>query len=80
MKSDMWQNKTSDIRLSLDYVYICRGFKGSVSMLARMFDIRSVVLDSSLSEYLRNRLIRECQLLKISYTDLSKEGSCLILL
>ena len=80
MKSDMWQNKTSDIRLSLDYVYICRGFKGSVSMLARMFDIRSVVLDSSLSEYLRDRLIRECQLLKISYTDLSKEGSCLILL
>ena len=80
MKSDRWCNKESDYRLPLDYLYICRGFKGSMETLAGLFEIRFVVLDSSLSDYYREKLVRECQLLKISYTDLSVNGSCLILL
>ncbi len=80
MKTDRWRNKVSDIRIPLDYVYICRGFKGNMMMLDKLFDIGNVVLDSSLSDYYRESLIRECQLLKISYIDLSVSGYCSIIL
>ena len=80
MKSGRWRDKMSETRLPLDFVYICRGFKGNLAALNRLFVIREVVLDSSLSDNYRESLIRECRLLKISYTDLSVSGSCLILL
>ena len=80
MKTGRWRGKSSDVRLPLDYVYICRGFRGNLAELNRLFVVRRVVIDSSLSDGYREALIRECQLLKISYTDLSVSGSCSIIL
>lgn len=80
LKTDRWRDKMSDSRLPLDYAYICRGFKGNLETLDKLFDINQVILDSSLSDYHRESLIRECQLLKISYIDLSVSGSCSIIL
>ena len=80
MKSDYWYDKQARKRLPLDYVYICKGFKGNLTALNRLFEMKEIILDTSLSESYRQYLIRECQLLKISYRDLSDEGSCLILL
>ena len=60
--------------------YICKGFKGSLSQLDKLFAIRQVILDSSLNDAFREKLIRECQLLKISYTDLSVQGSYSVVL
>ena len=75
-----WRTCESLSRLPLEYAYICRGFKGSLSQLDKLFVIRQVILDSSLSDAFREKLIRECQLLKISYTDLSVQGSYSVVL
>lgn len=75
-----WITCESSLRLPLEYAYICRGFKGSLSQLDKLFVIRQVILDSSLSDAFREKLIRECQLLKISYTDLSVHGSYSVVL
>ena len=80
MKSGYWRDKESPTRLSLDYVYICRGFKGNLKSLGQLFEIKEIILDSSLSDTYREALVRECQLLKISYTDMSDKGSYAILL
>lgn len=80
MKSGYWRDKESPTRLSLDYVYICRGFKDNLKSLGRLFEIKEIILDSSLSDTYREALVRECQLLKISYTDMSDKGSYAILL
>ena len=70
-----WKTCESPYRLPLDYAYICKGFKGNLTHLNNLFVLRQVVLDASLSEGYRKMLIKECQLLKISYTDLSVRGS-----
>lgn len=75
-----WRTCESSLRLPLEYAYICRGFKGGLSQLDKLFVIRQVILDSSLSDAFREKLIRECQLLKISYTDLSVHGSYSVVL
>lgn len=75
-----WRTCESLSRFPLEYAYICKGFKGSLSQLDKLFVIRQVILDSSLSDAFREKLIRECQLLKISYTDLSVHGSYSVVL
>lgn len=75
-----WRMCESSLRFPLEYAYICKGFKGSISHLDKLFVIRKVILDSSLSDAFRKKLIKECQLLKISYTDLSVQGSYSIVL
>lgn len=75
-----WRTYESLSRFPLEYAYICKGFKGSLSQLDKLFAIRQVILDSSLNDAFREKLIRECQLLKISYTDLSVQGSYSVVL
>ena len=75
-----WRTYEASSRFPLEYAYICRGFKGSLSQLDKLFAIRQVILDSSLNDAFREKLIRECQLLKISYTDLSVQGSYSVVL
>lgn len=75
-----WRTYESSSRFPLEYAYICKGFKGSLLQLDKLFAIRQVILDSSLNDAFREKLIRECQLLKISYTDLSVQGSYSVVL
>lgn len=59
MKSAYWRDvrlKSVDKLATLDYVYICRGFSGSIEHLATLFDIKTVVIDSSVSERYRQFL------------------------
>ena len=80
LDDDHWRSCESSYHLPLDYAYICKGFKGSLVQLNKLFVIRQVILDNSLHDAFRKKLIQECQLLKISYTDLSVQGSCSIVL
>lgn len=66
--------------ISLDYLYLCRGFQGNLKTLVRIFHINQLVLDSSLSFRYREYLKKECDELKIPYTDISEKGSYRILL
>ncbi len=69
-----WQRYVSDRPLAADYLLIQRGYRGEVSPLREVFQMRRVILDSSLDEAVRRRLQRECEALKIAVISLSGEG------
>lgn len=71
---DRWQNKKADKLLDVDYVYVCRGYRGKIVSLQKLFRIRKIVLDSSLSDYKANSLKEECGLLGLDYIDMSGKG------
>ena len=65
---------------AIDYLHVSQGYKGSIREFASLFDVGTVVADSSLSGYYRNRLIDDCISLGIPYLLLSEKGSVRILL
>lgn len=83
MKTDFWSNKelkSGEEPVVLDYAYICRGFKGDMKSLSRMFVIKKVVLDPSLSVYSRDRIKKQCSELNIPYDEISGQASYRIVL
>ena len=52
--------KARNVRADVDYLYVCRGFNGNLSHLARLFRPRCVVLDASLWASDRERCLQEC--------------------
>ena len=83
MKSPHWK----DVRLTgktklatLDYVYISRGFSGSITGLSGLFDIKNVIIDETVNERYREFLKGECEKLNIKYTEKSSQASFRILL
>lgn len=75
LKDSSWRKKQAEERLPLDYVYICRGFRGNMTGLSRVFEIRRVVFDASLNPSYREFLKAECLRNRIPFTELSAEGS-----
>lgn len=75
MKSSRWKGKQAAPRLPLDYAYICRGFKGNITSLSRVFELKHVVLDLSLSDAYRLSLKEECKKLGIPCVEISSKGS-----
>ncbi len=75
-----WQNKISAHPIFVDYLYLSRGYKGRIEELTSLFSIGTVVIDSSLSNYYRDRIIHDCIRFGISYLSLSEKGSYRILL
>lgn len=77
---DRWRNKVSGATVTIDYLHVSQGYKGSIREVVSLFDVGTVVADSSLSGYYRNRLIDDCISLGIPYLLLSEKGSVRILL
>ena len=75
-----WHNKQADVPISIDYLYVLKGYKGDIKELTSLFTIGTVVLDSSLSDFYQEKIINDCIRLGISYLSLSKKGSIRILL
>lgn len=75
-----WRNRQALHPLSVDYVYICRGFRGSLKDIISLFQIRQVVLDGSLNETFREKLKQECKAAGLACMDISEKGSYAILL
>lgn len=75
LKDSCWRKKQAGERLRLDYAYICRGFRGNMAGLLRVFEIRQVVFDGSLSPSYRDYLRAECVQNQIPFTELPSEGS-----
>ena len=69
-----WRWKQSDIRLSIDYLYISSGYRGTLAELTELFDINEVVIDASLSAFYTHRLDTECQERHIPIHHLLDEG------
>lgn len=80
MNDGRWQNKQTEAApLVLDYAYICRGFRGNMSGLTRLFAPRQVLFDSSLSPRYKEVLKAECRARGIAYADVPECGIQLVL-
>ena len=75
IKDDTWRNKVADKPLNIDYLYICKGYKGKLVWLMPLFKTQKVVIDSSLSDYYQEALKKECKLLGIGFVALSEKGA-----
>ncbi len=75
-----WKNKTAVHPLSVDYLYISKGYEDGIRELSSLFSIRTVVLDASLPAYYQEKIISECISLGITYLPLAEKGSVCILL
>ena len=67
LKDDRWRWKEASPLIEVDYLYIGRGFKGSLEDLKHVFRFNQLVLDVSLSSYYLNKLIEACQQQQITY-------------
>lgn len=83
MKTSHWK----DVRLTgktklttLDYVYICKGFSGDITRLSRLFDIKTVIIDETISERYREFMKDECERLNIKCIEKTAQASFRILL
>lgn len=80
LADNRWQNKTADKLLDVDYIYVCNGYRGKIAPLQKIFRIKKIILDTSLSDYKSDRLKEECKTLGLDYIDISSKGSYRILL
>lgn len=75
-----WRNKSATNLLDIDYMYLCKGYKGEIAPLQKLFHIKRIVLDASLGDYKSKAYKEECKTLGLDYIDISEKGSFRILL
>ncbi|NLZ73504.1 MAG: ComEC family competence protein [Bacteroidales bacterium] len=67
--------KQTDSPLKVNLIYLCRGFRGSLTDVLSVFSSSTIVVDSSLPYYLQNRLEAESKERRIQCISLSVKGS-----
>ncbi|KAA6332443.1 hypothetical protein EZS27_019048, partial [termite gut metagenome] len=70
-----WHNKETVQPLQIDYLYLCKGYDGHLESLINLFPTKKVIIDSSLSEYHKRRIIDECKRLEIDFVSLAENGA-----
>lgn len=73
-----WQNMASKHPLLIDYLYISKGYNGHIEDLTSLFRIRTVILDTSLSDYRSNILKDDCYRLSLPCISLRERGALCI--
>lgn len=74
LNDNRWRYKESSHRIRLDYLYVSSGFQGRLEELLQLFDVGEVIIDSSLSDFYRNRLELACAERDIPVHRMSEEG------
>lgn len=59
----------------LDYLYLCRGFRGNISRLMEKITPRQVILDRSLTDYEYKKYLHLCREKKWKYYDMRHRGA-----
>lgn len=59
----------------LDYLFLCRGFRGCVEQVLAQTAPKLVVLDRSLTEYEHEKYLRLCARTKWKYHDMRRDGA-----
>ena len=72
---DKWKTKTSTNKFNIDYLHLCGNNGVSLYSLHKKFNIKKVVLDSSLSNRNLKRFVSECEKLRIPYYDVKENGA-----
>lgn len=80
LKDKRWNVLQLRERLKIDYVWLCRGFYGSLSRPLSSFSVKKIVLDASLSESSRQFYRQECLRLRLPFHDMAEAGACKVFL
>ena len=75
VSDNRWRNKWAAQPLSIDYLYLCKGYDGCLKELLELFTVRTVILDASLSDRRRQAYGKECRQLDLLFISLPDEGS-----
>lgn len=65
---------TEKTPLQLDYLFLCRGFKGDLNDLKRLFVFKKLVMDASLSASQQMRLAEQCKNSQTDYVSIEKNA------
>lgn len=71
----LYCRKQTSTPLEVDLIYLCSGFRGSLTNLLSVFSSSILVVDSSLPYYLQNRIVAESMEKRIQCILLSAKGS-----
>ncbi|MBE6287085.1 MAG: ComEC family competence protein [Mediterranea massiliensis] len=74
LADDSWWGKYADEKLTIDFLYVSKGYYGTLKEATSLFTIRKVVLDSSLPQYLSRQWVDECNILSVPCVLLSETG------
>ena len=80
LNDSRWKDKYAEKKIEIHCLYLCRGFKGNIRSLARVFHIHEIILDTSLTDRYREALSKQCKEMKIPFKALSAQGSYRIFL
>lgn len=80
LSDDRWHSYTTSSPLTVDYLYVSRGYRGGIEELTSLFRIGVVIVDTSLSAYYRERIKKECILLHLPCLCLAEKGYHRVLL
>ncbi len=72
INDNRWRYQKAKHKLQTDYLYICRGYKGNIEELLAMFDTKKIVLDSSLSQWRKDRYKTSCDSLNIPFVSIEE--------
>ncbi|MGL4851116.1 MAG: ComEC/Rec2 family competence protein [Phocaeicola sp.] len=70
-----WSHRLAETSLSVDYLYLCRGFWGTIAPLQNIFQVGTVLLDASLSRHQVALLKSECDSLQLTCIDIAHSGA-----
>ena len=75
LSDSTWITHSSELSLPVEVLYICRGFKGNLNKISRIFHPRQVILDTSLSDYYYRRYQDEARELGWPIYSIKEKGA-----
>jgi competence protein ComEC len=72
--SEEWRKKRAAANYPVHYLHLVQGDSISLYSLTQVFDVKSVIIDASLSSKNRRKFVKECEKLKIPYYDMYAKG------
>lgn len=78
LSENIYRQAETDNPLKTDIIILSQDRTFSIRQLIKIFQPEQIVLDSSLPQYVRTKLLRECEKLGISVHDVTQDGAYLI--
>lgn len=75
LSDSTWSTHSSKLSLPVECIYICRGFKGHLDKISKVFRPQKVILDSSLSNYYHHRYQDEARKLGWAVYSIGERGA-----
>ena len=70
--------QTDQHPLRIDYLYVCRGFKQQLNDALTIYNPKLIIIDKSVTDFYRLRLIHEARQNGIEIYDIAKQGAFIV--